>query len=68
VSVYVDDMKAFGRMIMCSMIADTSEELLRRARSGRAEVVSDTRVHAGTTTSAAMRAKAVNCSERNHMG
>lgn len=27
-SVYVDDMKApFGRMIMCHMIADTSDEL-----------------------------------------
>lgn len=31
-AVYVDDMKAkFGRMIMCHMIADTTEELLTMA-------------------------------------
>lgn len=31
--VYVDDMKAkYGRMIMCHMIADTSEELLEMAK------------------------------------
>jgi hypothetical protein len=31
-AVYVDDMEAgFGRMIMCHMIADTTEELLEMA-------------------------------------
>lgn len=33
-SVYIDDMEVkFGRMIMCHMIADTHDELLKMARA-----------------------------------
>ncbi len=47
-SVYVDDMRAqFGRMIMCHMIADTTDELL--AMAFRIGVARRWLQHAGTS-------------------
>jgi hypothetical protein len=47
VSVYVDDMRApFGRMLMCHMTADTTEELLSMA--DRIGVARKWIQHAGT--------------------
>lgn len=64
-TVYVDDMKApFGRMIMCHMIADTTDELL--AMADRIGVARKWIQYPGThkehfDISLSMRAKAVEC-------
>jgi Protein of unknown function (DUF4031) len=63
VAVYVDDMRAtFGRMIMCHMIADTSEELHAMAEKigvARRWVQDAGGVHEHYDICLQMRAKAV---------